>query len=39
MIERMKSAEFVKKRFLDLCRIKDQLFIVRAARTNDLVSL
>ena len=39
MIERMKNEEFVKKRFLDLLRIRDQLFIVRAARTNDLVSL
>ena len=39
MIERMKNVEFVKKRFLDLFRIRDQLFIVRAARTNDLVSL
>ena len=39
MIERMKNAEFVKKRFLDLFRIRGQLFIVRGARTNDLVSL
>ena len=39
MIERMKNVEFVKKRFSDLFRIRDQLFIARAARTNDLVSL
>ena len=39
MTERMNNVEFVKKRFLDLFRIKDQLFIVKAARTNDLVLL
>ena len=39
MIERMKTAECVKKRFVGLFRIRDQLFIVRAARTNDLVLL
>ena len=39
MIERIKNAEYAKKRSLDLFRIRDQLFIVRAARTNDLVSL
>ena len=39
MIERIKNVEFVKKRSLGLFRIRDQLFIVRAARTNDLVSL
>ena len=37
MIERMKIAECVKKRFLGLFRIRDQLFIVRAARTSDSV--
>jgi hypothetical protein len=35
----MKNVEFVTRRFLGLSRIRDQLFIVRAARTNDLVSL
>ena len=39
MTERMKNVEFVKKRFLGLFRIRDQLFIARTARTNDLVSL
>ena len=39
MIEKVKTAEYVKKRFLDLFRIRDQLFIVRAARTNDSVWL
>ena len=39
MIERMKNVEHAKKRLLGLFRIRDQLFIVRTARTNDLVSL
>ena len=39
MIEREKNVGYAKKRLLDLFRIRDQLFIVRNARTNDSVSL
>ena len=34
MIGRMKNVECAMKKFLDLFKIKGQLFIVRAARTN-----
>jgi len=34
MIERMKNVECAMKKFFDLFKIKDQLFIVRAAKTN-----
>ena len=35
MIEREKNVGYAKKRFSDLFRIRDQLFIVRAVRTSD----
>ena len=35
MIERIKNAEYAKKRSLDLFRIRDQLFIVKLVRSSD----
>ena len=35
MIEREKNVGYAKKRFSDLFRIRDQLFIVKLVRSSD----